>query len=328
MQKITLPGAPTFSDLGNNTGRVEIDGCYPGYGTTLGNTIRRVLLSSLPGSAVTSVRISGISHEFSTLPGVAEDIIQLILNLKKVRFRCHKDEPVKLTLKEKGVKKITAAQIQCPADVEVVTKNAPIATLTEKKSEIEMEIEVQRGLGYVPVEQQEREKKEIGLVAVDAIFTPIKRVNYSVENTRVGKRTDFDKISLEIETDGSISPREAYQKAIEIITEQFELIKNFQADKKEEEKKTGVLSGEGTKEKDAGAQEPAGELGDDKLGATVDSLSFSTRTMNVLEKNNIKIVRDLASLTEEELSKLEGMGEKGLKEIKKAIGNFGLTLKS
>lgn len=327
MQKITLPGAPTFSDLGNNTGRIEIDGCYPGYGTTLGNTIRRVLLSSLPGSAVTSVRISGISHEFSTLPGVAEDIIQLILNLKKVRFRCHKDEPVKLTLKEKGAKKITAAQIQCPADVEIVTKDAPIATLTDKKSEIEMEIEVQKGLGYVPVEQQEREKKEIGLVAIDAIFTPVKRVNYSVENTRVGKRTDFDKISLEIETDGSISPREAYQKAIEIITEQFELIKNFQADK-EEEKETGVLSGEVIGEKEAGAREVSGELGDDKLNAAVDSLSFSTRTMNVLEKNNIKIVRDLSSLTEEELSGLEGMGEKGLKEIKKAIGNFGLTLKS
>src|SRR4030043_459367 len=268
MLKVSLPKKPKYSKLNENLGKIEIEACYPGFGTTIGNTLRRILLSSLTGAAVTSIKIKGISHEFSTIPGVKEDLIQIILNLKKVRFKVHKDEPVKLTLKEKGVKKITAAQIQCPADVEVVTKNAPIATLTEKKSEIEMEIE----------------------------------------------------------TDGSISPREAYQKAIEIITEQFELIKNFQADKKEEEKKTGVLSGEGTKEKDAGAQEPAGELGDDKLGATVDSLSFSTRTMNVLEKNNIKIVRDLASLTEEELSKLEGMGEKGRKEITKAIGNFDLKL--
>src|SRR4030065_922527 len=181
MQKISLPGKPKFSKIEKNTGKIEIDGCYPGYGTTLGNALRRTLLSSLPGAATTSIKIKGVSHEFSTIPGILEDVIQIILNLKKIRFRSHKDEPVKLTLKEKGAKKITAAQIQCPADVEVVNKDMPIAEITDKKAQMEMEIEVQRGLGYVPVEQQEREKKEIGLIAIDAIFTPVKRANYVIE---------------------------------------------------------------------------------------------------------------------------------------------------
>ncbi len=321
MLKITLPAAPRYTDLRNNTGQVEIDGCYPGYGTTLGNTIRRVLLSSLTGTAVTSIKVSGVSHEFSTLPGVKEDIIQIILNLKKVRFKCHKDEPVTLTLKEKGTKKVTAAQIQCPSDVEVVNKEAPIATITDKKGELEMEIEIQKGLGYVPVEQQEREKKEIGLIAIDAIFTPVRRVNYTVENTRVGKRTDYEKITLEIETDGSLTPQEAYQEAIEIVIKQFGTLKEFQLEKTE-------VKEEQLEQPEAGIQEKESESDESKPETSVETLSFSTRTMNVLEKNNIKTVRNLVSFSESELSKLEGMGEKGIKEIKKAIGNLGLTLKS
>lgn len=321
MLKITLPAAPRYTDLGNNTGQVEIDGCYPGYGTTLGNTIRRVLLSSLTGTAVTSIKVSGVSHEFSTLPGVKEDIIQIILNLKKVRFKCYKNEPVNLTVKEKGAKKITAAQIQCPSDVEVVNKEAPIATITDKKGELEMEIEIQKGLGYVPVEQQEREKKEIGLIAIDAIFTPVRRVNYTVENTRVGKRTDYDKITLEIETDGSLTSQEAYQEAIEIIIEQFGTLKEFQLEKAE-------IKEEQLEQQEARIQEKESESGESKPETSVETLSLSTRTMNVLEKNNIKTVRNLISFSESELSKLEGMGEKGIKEIKKAIGNLGLTLKS
>jgi len=182
MLKVSLPKKPRYSNLGQNLGKIEIEACYPGFGTTIGNTLRRILLSSLAGAAVTSIKIGGISHEFSTKPGVKEDLIQIILNLKKVRFKVHKDEPVKLTLKEKGAKKITAAQIQCPADVEVVNKDMPIAEITDKKAQMEMEIEVQKGLGYVPVEQQEREKKEISVIAIDGIFTPIRRVNYTIDN--------------------------------------------------------------------------------------------------------------------------------------------------
>lgn len=319
MQKITLPAQPRYSDLGKNTGKIEIDGCYPGYGTTLGNSLRRVLLSSLPGTAATSIKINGVSHEFSAIPGVLEDVIQIILNLKKVRFLSHSEEPVKLTLKEKGTKRITAAQIQCPSDVEVISKDFPIATITDKKGELEMEIEVQRGLGYIPVEQQEREKKEIGLIAIDAVFTPVRRVNYTVEHTRVGKRTDYDKIILEIETDGSITPREAFQKAVGNVLEQFDAIKDFEVEKKAE--KAEVVAEKEIVEKQETPQS-------DSNGTPVESLSFSTRTMNVLEKSNIKTVDDLVAMTEEELMNVEGMGQKGLKEIKKAVGNFGLTLKS
>ena len=325
MQKISLPSAPKYTEIGKNIGKIEIDGCYPGYGTTLGNSLRRVLLSSLVGTAATSVKIKGVSHEFSTIPGVLEDVIQIILNLKKVRFLSHSDEPVKLTLKEKGVKKITAAQIQCPSDVEVISKDLPIATITDKKGELELEIEVQLGLGYVPVEQQMREKKEIGLIAIDAVFTPVRRVNYSVENTRVGKRTDYDKIVLEIETDGSVSPQEAFQKAVETITEQFSAVKDFEVEKE-------IVSNE---EEDIQEQTPVAaekdeaEKNDAKAkGVSIESLSFSTRTMNVLEKSNIKTIEDLIAMTEEELMNIEGMGQKGAKEIKKAVGNFGLTLKS
>jgi DNA-directed RNA polymerase subunit alpha len=190
-----------------------------------------------------------------------------------------------------------------------------------------MEIEVQKGLGYVPVEQQERETKEIGLIAIDAVFTPVRRVNYTVENTRVGKRTDFDKITIEIETDGSISPKEAYDNAIQIISNQFDSLKNFEAkvaaDVPEEVKAVVETS------------ETEGTLPDESLSAktdvlekNVESLSLSTRTLNVLEKSNLKNIGDLIALSTDEIMNLEGMGAKGIKEIKKAIGNFGFTLKA
>lgn len=328
MQKITLSSHPRYTQIEKNIGKIEIDGCYPGYGTTLGNTLRRVLLSSLPGTAATSVKIKGISHEYSTIPGVLEDAIQMILNLKKIRFHSHKDEPVKLTLKEKGLKKITAGDIQCPSDVEVINKDALIATITDKKGEVEMEIEVQNGLGYVPVEQQIRETKEIGLIAIDAVFTPVRRVNYSVENTRVGKRTDFDKITLEIETDGSIDPKEAYEKAVKLIVEQFENIKDFEIEQKEEVQPEVGTDKEDKKKADEATEEKREVAKEESLNTGIEALSLSTRTMNVLEKGKLKTVSDLIALSEEQMMELEGMGGKGIKEIKKAIGNFGLTLKA
>jgi DNA-directed RNA polymerase subunit alpha len=323
MLKVSLPKKPKYSKLGQNLGKIEIEACYPGFGTTIGNTLRRILLSSLTGAAVTSIKIGGISHEFSTVPGIKEDLIQIILNLKKVRFKVHKDEPVKLTLKEKGAKKITAAQIQCPADVEVVNKNMPIAEITDKKAQMEMEIEVQKGLGYVPVEQQEREKKEIGLIAIDAIFTPVRRVNYVIENMRVGKRTDFDKITFEVETDGSITPEEAFQEAVKIAIDQFGATKEMDTGEKTAEKE--VPEKVALKEK---SEKEIPEREESALAIEVASIPFSTRTQNVLEKSNIKTIADLVALQEEELMNLEGMGEKGIKEIRKAIGNLGLTLKA
>ncbi|MFZ2187542.1 MAG: DNA-directed RNA polymerase subunit alpha [Candidatus Moraniibacteriota bacterium] len=221
MQIITSPQKPKYTALGTNHGKFEILGCYPGYGTTVGNAMRRVLLSSLDGAAAKSVKIRGVSHEFSTIPGVMEDVVQIILNLKQVRFRLHGDDTVKITLKSKGEGVVTAGDFKTSSDVEVVNPDQVIATLTDKKTEFEMEVEVDKGVGYVPVESREHEDREISVIAIDSIYTPVKRVNYEIENMRVGKRTDYDKVTLEVVTDGSISPVEAFEKSVAILVSQF-----------------------------------------------------------------------------------------------------------
>lgn len=218
---IAIPQKPQYTSLGEDHGKFEILGCYPGYGTTLGNAIRRVLLSSLEGAAIRSVKIAGVTHEFATIPGVMEDVVQILLHLKQIRFRLHSDEPVKLTLKAKGEGVVTASAFKVPSSVEIVNGDQVIATISDKKTELDMEIEIDRGLGYVPVEAREREEREIGVIAVDSIYSPVKRVNYEVENMRVGKRTDYDKITLEVLTDGSITPEEAFSKGVAILIEQF-----------------------------------------------------------------------------------------------------------
>ncbi|MGK2849220.1 MAG: DNA-directed RNA polymerase subunit alpha [Minisyncoccota bacterium] len=224
MQIITVPQKPKYTALGENHGKFEILGCYPGYGTTLGNALRRVLLSSLDGSAVKSVKIAGVTHEFSTLSGVMEDVVQIILNLKQVRFKMYGDEPVRLTVKNKGEGVVTAGDIKVTSQVEIVNPEQVIATITDKKAVFDMEIEIDKGVGYVPVESREREEnadREIGVIAIDAIYTPVKRVNYEIENMRVGKRTDYDKVTLEIVTDGSINPIQAFEKSVAILIAQF-----------------------------------------------------------------------------------------------------------
>jgi DNA-directed RNA polymerase subunit alpha len=319
MKSISLPQVPKYTKLSENSGKFEVLGCYPGYGTTLGNSIRRVLLSSLEGAAVTSVKIKGAAHEFSTLPGVMEDAVQIILNLKKIRFKMEDDEPMKIILKSKGEGKVTAKDIKCPTGIEIVNKDQLIATVTDKKTELEMEIEVNKGLGYVPVEQQTRENKEIGVIAIDAVYTPIKRVNYNIEDMRVGKRTDYNKIIFEIETDGSVSPQEAFQKSIEILISQFSSLAGIAEE--EEEKKEIVV------EKKEEAEEEKTEVSDPLKLGVADLKGLSNRTLNVLETNSVAKVKDIVKLKEDELKDLKGMGDKGIKEIKKAIGEFGLTLK-
>lgn len=231
MQSITSPQKPQITAIGPNHAKLEILGCYPGYGTTLGNALRRVLLSSLDGAAAKSVKIKGVSHEFSTISGVMEDVVQIILNLKQVRFKLHGDEAVKVTLKSKGEGVVTAADIKAPSSVEIVNPDQIIATVTDKKAVLEMEIEIDRGVGYVPVEVRERDEqngREIGVIAIDAIYTPIKRVNYDIENMRVGKRTDYDKVTLEIVTDGSITPAEAFEKSVAILVSQFSSLSDIE----------------------------------------------------------------------------------------------------
>ncbi|HMN19631.1 MAG TPA: DNA-directed RNA polymerase subunit alpha [Candidatus Moranbacteria bacterium] len=323
MQGVSLPLKPKYTKVDEATGKFEINGCYPGYGMTIGNAIRRVLLSSLEGAAVTAVKIKGVSHEFSTLEGVMEDVVQIVLNLKKVRFRMHGEEPMRATIKFKGEGPVTAKEIKCPSGLEVVSTDQLIATVTDKKVEFEMELEITKGLGYVPVEQQVRENKEIGVIAVDAVYTPMRRVNYNVENMRVGKRTDYNKVTFEIVTDGSISPEEAFTKAIKILVEQFSALIGLEAVVEEEISEAEV---EIPAEKEAVAAAKEEEI--DPLKVKVAELrGVSTRTVNVLEAQKVAKVKDVIKHTEEELLEIEGMGEKGIKELKKAIGEFGLTLK-
>ncbi|HOZ16618.1 MAG TPA: DNA-directed RNA polymerase subunit alpha [Candidatus Portnoybacteria bacterium] len=234
--KISLPLKAKVIKKSDNHAIFEIDNCYPGYGITIGNSFRRVLLSSLPGAAIVSIKIKGVSHEFSTIPNVLEDVVQIILNLKQVRFKIHTDvNSATAELKVSGEKEIKAKDIKTPSDIEVINKDAHIATLTSSKAKLEMEIEIGTGLGYVPVEQRGKQKLEIGSIALDAIYTPIKKVNYEVENMRVGDKTDFNRIKIDIETDGSITPEQAFDRAAEILLEQFGVFapeKNIEVEEK------------------------------------------------------------------------------------------------
>lgn len=321
MLSVSLPQAPLHEDLGENTGRFVIKGCYPGFGTTLGNSLRRVLLSSLPGNAAVSVKIKGITHEFATIEGVMEDAVQIILNLKKTRFKLHGVEEATIFLSVKGEKEVTAADFKTTSEIEVVNKDQEIATTTSPSAELELEVKVQRGLGYVPVEQQDREEKEIGSIAIDAVYTPIRRVNFVVDNMRVGKRTDFDKITLEIVTDGSIDSEDAYKQAAEILLEQVTSIAQMGVEEVEEVEVEEVEE-EVTDKKEKVVLEAKPEE------TPVTELGISTRTMNVLEAADLMTVGQIADKAEEEILELEGMGDKGIKEIKKAIGTLGITLKS
>jgi len=228
----TLPHQPKIVKKDGNKAIFEIEALYPGYGVTIGNSLRRVLLSSLEGAAATQVKIKGISHEFSTIPGVLEDVIMIMLNLKQLRFRVFSDEPQKATLKVKGEKEVKGGDFTFPSQVELVNKNCHIATLTSKSAELEMELLIEKGIGYSSRENihltTKKEKLEIGVIPLDAIFTPIKRVSYRVENMRVGERTDYDRLFLEIETDGVITPEEAFRQASEILVNHFSLFaENF-----------------------------------------------------------------------------------------------------
>jgi len=224
---IPLSLKPKVVKKEKNKATFEIEALYPGYGVTIGNSLRRVLLSSLEGAAVTQMKIKGVPHEFSTIPGVLEDVVTLALNLKQLRFRIFTQgiasQPQKATLKVKGEKEVKGSDFELPAQLELVNKNCHIATLTEKKSELEMEIQVEKGVGYIPREVRKKEKPEIGVILLDAIFTPVQRVAFRVENMRVGERTDFDRLFLDIKTDGTISPEEAFWQASEILANHFSL---------------------------------------------------------------------------------------------------------
>ncbi len=310
---ISLPLPPKVIQKKKNQAVFEVEALYPGYGVTIGNALRRVLLSSLQGASITEVKIKGAPHEFSTIPGVLEDTIMILLNIKNLRFKIFEGESHKITLKSKGEGAVTGASFDVPSQVKLVNPELHIATVTDKKTEFEMEIQIERGVGYVPRDQVKKGKAEIGAIAVDAIYTPIRNVNFQVENMRVGDRTDFDKLSLEIETDGTITPEEAFFEACDILIKHFNII--FQGKAGEEPKEVAVEE----------ETEEAGE--EDVTKLVVEDLKLTGRTLNALLNNGIKTVGGIIKKSEKSLSELDGMGDKALSEIKRKIKKLGLELK-
>ncbi|MCX6718665.1 MAG: DNA-directed RNA polymerase subunit alpha [Candidatus Staskawiczbacteria bacterium] len=309
---ISLPLPPKVIQKKKNQAVFEVEGLYPGYGVTIGNSLRRVLLSSLQGAAVTEVKIKGAPHEFSTMSGVLEDTIMILLNIKNLRFKIFEGESQKVILKVKGEKEVTGADFKCPSQIKLVNPELHIATITDKKTELEIELTIERGIGYVPKDSVKKGKAEIGAIAVDAIFTPIRNVNFQVENMRVGDRTDFDRLSLEIETDGTITPEEAFFEACDILIKHFNII--FQG-KAGDEKEEAVVS-----------EESEGEADVTKL--VVEDLKLTGRTLNALVNNGIKTVGGVIKKSEKGLAELDGMGDKAISEIKRKIKKLGLELKS
>lgn len=312
---IPLPLPPKVIQKKKNQAVFEVEGLYPGYGVTVGNALRRVLLSSLQGAAVTEVKIKGAPHEFSTIPGVLEDTIMILLNIKNLRFKIFEGESQKVQLKVKGDGEVKGSDFKCPSQIKLVNPDLHIATITDKKTELEIEIQIERGVGYVQKDQLKTKKAEIGAITVDAIFTPIRNVNFQVENMRVGDRTDFDKLSLEIETDGTITPEEAFFEACDILIKHFNIIFEGKAGDEKKEAQP-VKAAEGSAEES------------DVTKLVVEDLKLTGRTLNALLNNGIKTVGGIIRKSEKSLTELEGMGDKAISEIKRKLKKLGLELKS
>lgn len=291
-------------DGNNHEGFIIIEPLPQGFGMTLGNALRRVLLSSLPGAAITQAKITGVSHEYSTVKGVKEDVVQILLNLKKIRLSVEGDKPVKFELDIKGPKEVKASDLDIPAGVKISNPDQTIATLADNKTRLEMELTVEKGVGYVPVD--DRRGFGIGIIPLDANFTPITKVNYKVEATRVGQITNFDKLTLEITTDGTITPAESVKEAAKILTDYFTVLV--------EQKKTPK------KEKEDDVIKPK----IDKT-ATIEELELSTRITNSLKNAGIETVDDLMNAPKEDLVKLKNMGAKSLSDIEEKLREKGLV---
>ena len=317
---VTLPSKPKVVAEEGKSGTYEIDSLHPGYGHTLGNSLRRIILSSLPGAAITQVKIDGVKHEFSTIEGVKEDVVTMLLHLRKVRLRMLTDEPQTLTLTAKGPKLITAADIKVPGQVEILNPEQYIAELSGK-STLEIEIRVERGLGYLPKEVVQKERVDIGVIPLDAIFSPIRRVNYEVENMRVGDRTDYNRLRIFVETDGTITAREALENSIEIMIHQLRAIVGFKEEEVHvESNESESLVGDTSKKTDEKADAEA-------LKVRISELELSLRVVSALDGASIRTIGGLVRKREDDLLSIEGLGQKGLQEIKRALSNFGLTLR-
>lgn len=328
--KIILPSKPRLVSEEGNKGVYEVDNLNPGFGHTLGNSLRRIILSSLEGAAITSLKIDGVEHEFDTLQGVQEDVLHLIINLKLVRFKLLTDEPQTVEISVGGPKIITAKDIQTVGQVEVLNPDQYICEITDSKTKLNIEITIQKGIGYMTREVLQKEKVDIGTIAVDAAFSPVRRVAYEVENMRVGDRTDHNRLRMIIETDGTYTPREAFENAVEILIMQLQAIHDFKGlDEKPEE-----IAEEMEKEISGDTVSSSQEMSQDDfdkqqemMKTRIEDLNLSTRTMNALSNAKIRTVGGIARKKEEDLLEIDGMGEKGIQEIRRALSNFGILLK-
>lgn len=300
------PALAEVQDQSETAATFVIKPIEPGYGNTLGNSLRRVLLSSIRGAAVVAFKIEGVNHEFTTVSGVKEDVVDIMLNLKNIRFKAHTDQPVELRLEKTGAGVVTAADISASADVEVVNPDQIIATIDDAKTKLAIDLVVESGHGYRTIEQSSEDRLHSDMIALDAVFSPVLRVRYKVDNTRVGQNSNLDRLDLTVETDGSISPREAFEEAAAILVNQYT-----------------ALAGSTTIES-APALGKETEDDSDELQVRIEDLSLTARTTNALINNEINTVHDLVNLTEQDLRELKGFGSKALDEVKDKIAELNL----
>ncbi len=300
------PALANIDDLSANSATFNIEPLHTGYGNTLGNSLRRVLLSSIEGGAVVAFRIEGASHEFTTVAGVKEDVIDIMLNIKNIKLKVQSDEPVELRLEKKGAGIVTAGDIKTTADVEVVNPDQIICTIDDPKKTVIIDLVVESGRGYQTIEDSSAKRVHSDMIAVDAIFSPVLRVRYKVEGTRVGRETNLDKLLLTVETDGSISPRQAFEEAAAILVNQYTALAGS----------TIVAS----------APALGQEIDDEssELNTPIEELNLTARTANALVNNEIRTVHDLVTLSEQELRELKGFGSKALEEIKEKLAELEL----
>lgn len=304
-----------INELGANSAEFVIKPLYYGYGNTLGNSLRRVLLSSIEGSAITSFSIEGTNHEYSTVKGIKEDVVDIMLNLKNIKFKSHTDIPTEVTLTatskdfstdKNGDLVVTAGNISLPSEIEIANPNQIICHVDDLKTVVKMRFIVDKGIGYLTVEDSSKERTDSTMIAIDAVFSPVTRVRYTVENTRVGQDTNLQQLNLIIETDGTIDPKDAFEQASAILINQYTALAGT----------TRVLSapapGQDFKEEDAG------------LAVSVEDLGLSARTANALLNNGIKTVRDLVMLSESDLKELKGFGSKAFDEVKEKLTELNI----
>jgi len=297
--------------LTENYGKFYAEPFERGYGPTIGNSLRRILLSSIPGAAVTAVKFEGVSHEFSTIEGCKEDVVEIILNLKGLRTRLHNpDGRKKVTLKVKGDRRVTAADLQVDSEIEVINPDLHIATLTDEEASLSLEIEISQGRGYVPAERNKREDMPVGLVPIDSLFSPITKVNFVVEDTRVGQMTDYDRLTMEIWTDGRIKPEDALAIAAKQLKDHMYVFINFEDQPEEKEEEV----------------DEEAERVQELMKQSVEEMELSVRSSNCLQNANIRTIGDLVSKQESEMLKYRNFGRKSLNEIKEVLVDMGLQL--